>query len=89
MLASTTGGVSVNGERRSRAPEYLHEHIIAIKKNLYMHTRTDANTHARALGVGSRSLARHESQLNQLKPLALRLQAKYPETDKHTHTHTP
>lgn len=52
-----------------------------------MHTRTDANTHARALGVGSRSLARHESQLNQLKPLALRLQAKYPETDKHTHTH--
>lgn len=35
-----------------------------------MQTRTDANRHARELGVGFRSLARHESQLNQLKTVS-------------------
>lgn len=41
------------------------------------------------VGVGFRLLARHALQLSQFffKQLALRLQAKYPETDKHTRTH--
>lgn len=69
MLASTTGGVGVNGERRPRAPAHLHEHIIAIKSiHAHAHGRKYATTHARALGMGS--LARHESQLNQLKTVS-------------------